>query len=194
MIMIDSCRSVHWWIGCIAYIYICTVKAILTILLWRICSCTIHEFCKCVDASHCKVVVKMIFFIKFKTLIHLNHSYQEINFPLKKSVWSSQTSDYVLVSWALQDLLLDWPQLTMHLFQDLYKKTRSILNKLTPQKFQVLLSQMQALKIDTESKLKGVIDLVFEKAISEPNFSVAYANMCRCLSMVSCNGYVYLCG
>ncbi|XP_052211936.1 eukaryotic translation initiation factor 4 gamma 1-like isoform X2 [Dreissena polymorpha] len=67
--------------------------------------------------------------------------------------------------------------------EDLYKKTRSILNKLTPQKFQVLLSQMQALKIDTESKLKGVIDLVFEKAISEPNFSVAYANMCRCLSM-----------
>ncbi|XP_052760532.1 eukaryotic translation initiation factor 4 gamma 1-like isoform X2 [Mya arenaria] len=67
--------------------------------------------------------------------------------------------------------------------EDLYKKTRSILNKLTPQKFQVLVSQMQALKIDTEDKLKGVIDLVFEKAISEPNFSVAYANMCRCLSM-----------
>ncbi|WAR13850.1 IF4G1-like protein [Mya arenaria] len=69
--------------------------------------------------------------------------------------------------------------------EDLYKKTRSILNKLTPQKFQVLVSQMQALKIDTEDKLKGVIDLVFEKAISEPNFSVAYANMCRCLSMES---------
>uniref|UniRef100_A0A672T6P5 Eukaryotic translation initiation factor 4 gamma 3 n=1 Tax=Sinocyclocheilus grahami TaxID=75366 RepID=A0A672T6P5_SINGR len=28
----------------------------------------------------------------------------------------------------------------------------------------------------------GVIDLVFEKAIDEPSFSVAYANMCRCLT------------
>ncbi|XP_053379539.1 eukaryotic translation initiation factor 4 gamma 1-like [Mercenaria mercenaria] len=67
--------------------------------------------------------------------------------------------------------------------EELYKKTRSILNKLTPQKFQTLVSQMQALPIDSENKLKGVIDLVFEKAISEPGFSVAYANMCRCLSM-----------
>ncbi|XP_053379566.1 eukaryotic translation initiation factor 4 gamma 1-like [Mercenaria mercenaria] len=67
----------------------------------------------------------------------------------------------------------------------LYKKTRSILNKLTPQKFQTLVSQMQALPIDSEEKLKGVINLVFEKAISEPSYGVAYANMCRCLSMVS---------
>lgn len=49
------------------------------------------------------------------------------------------------------------------MFQELYKKTRSILNKLTPQKFQTLVSQMQALPIDSENKLKGVIDLVFEK-------------------------------
>jgi len=88
--------------------------------------------------------------------------------------------------------LLDW-QLAAWLFQDLYRKTRSILNKLTPQKFQVLLSQMQALKIDTESKLKGVVDLVFEKAISEPLYTVVYANMGRCLSMVSCSGNMRLC-
>ncbi|KAI3374949.1 hypothetical protein L3Q82_021474, partial [Scortum barcoo] len=43
--------------------------------------------------------------------------------------------------------------------QELFKRLRSILNKLTPQKFQELMKQ----------------------AISEPNFSVAYANMCRCL-------------
>lgn len=49
------------------------------------------------------------------------------------------------------------------MFQELYKKTRSILNKLTPQKFQTLVSQMQALPIDSENELKGVIDLVFEK-------------------------------
>uniref|UniRef100_H3A733 Eukaryotic translation initiation factor 4 gamma 1 n=1 Tax=Latimeria chalumnae TaxID=7897 RepID=H3A733_LATCH len=65
--------------------------------------------------------------------------------------------------------------------QDLFRKVRSILNKLTPQMFQQLMKQVTELTIDTEERLKGVIDLVFEKAISEPNFSVAYANMCRCL-------------
>ncbi|XP_064157770.1 eukaryotic translation initiation factor 4 gamma 1-like isoform X4 [Anguilla rostrata] len=65
--------------------------------------------------------------------------------------------------------------------QDLFRRVRSILNKLTPQMFQQLMKQVTELTIDTEERLKGVIDLIFEKAISEPNFSVAYANMCRCL-------------
>uniref|UniRef100_A0A8C7UE89 Eukaryotic translation initiation factor 4 gamma 1 n=1 Tax=Oncorhynchus mykiss TaxID=8022 RepID=A0A8C7UE89_ONCMY len=64
---------------------------------------------------------------------------------------------------------------------ELFKRVRSILNKLTPQMFQQLMKQVKELTIDTEERLKGVIDLIFEKAISEPNFSVAYANMCRCL-------------
>ncbi|KAK1878600.1 Eukaryotic translation initiation factor 4 gamma 1 [Dissostichus eleginoides] len=64
---------------------------------------------------------------------------------------------------------------------ELFKRLRSILNKLTPQKFQELMKQVLELPIDTEERLKGTIDLIFEKAISEPNFSVAYANMCRCL-------------
>uniref|UniRef100_A0A8C7ZWB4 Eukaryotic translation initiation factor 4 gamma, 1a n=1 Tax=Oryzias sinensis TaxID=183150 RepID=A0A8C7ZWB4_9TELE len=65
--------------------------------------------------------------------------------------------------------------------RELFKRLRSILNKLTPQKFQELMKQVSELAIDTEERLKGAIDLIFEKAISEPNFSVAYANMCRCL-------------
>ncbi|OCT80610.1 eukaryotic translation initiation factor 4 gamma 1 isoform X2 [Xenopus laevis] len=65
--------------------------------------------------------------------------------------------------------------------QELFRRVRSILNKLTPQMFQQLMKQVTDLSIDTEDRLKGVIDLIFEKAISEPNFSVAYANMCRCL-------------
>lgn len=68
---------------------------------------------------------------------------------------------------------------------ELFKRLRSILNKLTPQKFQELMKQVTDLTIDTEERLKGAIDLIFEKAISEPNFSVAYANMCRCLMGVS---------
>lgn len=63
--------------------------------------------------------------------------------------------------------------------QEVLKRLRSILNKLTPQRFQELMKQVQELPIDTEERLKGAIDLIFEKAILEPNFSVAYANMCR---------------
>ncbi|XP_069119256.1 LOW QUALITY PROTEIN: eukaryotic translation initiation factor 4 gamma 3-like [Argopecten irradians] len=66
----------------------------------------------------------------------------------------------------------------------LYKKARGILNKLTPQKFQTLVKQMSELEIDTEERLKGVTDHVFEKAVSEPGFSVAYASMCRYLAMI----------
>uniref|UniRef100_UPI0037E87679 eukaryotic translation initiation factor 4 gamma 3 isoform X5 n=1 Tax=Semicossyphus pulcher TaxID=241346 RepID=UPI0037E87679 len=66
--------------------------------------------------------------------------------------------------------------------QELFRKVRSILNKLTPQKFNQLMKQVTDLTIDTEERLKGVIDLVFEKALDEPSFSVAYGNMCRCLA------------
>uniref|UniRef100_A0A672M2Q7 Eukaryotic translation initiation factor 4 gamma 3 n=1 Tax=Sinocyclocheilus grahami TaxID=75366 RepID=A0A672M2Q7_SINGR len=66
--------------------------------------------------------------------------------------------------------------------QELFRKVRSILNKLTPQMFHQLMKQVTDLTINTEERLKGVIDLVFEKAIDEPSFSVAYANMCRCLA------------
>ncbi|XP_042245961.1 eukaryotic translation initiation factor 4 gamma 3-like [Thunnus maccoyii] len=65
--------------------------------------------------------------------------------------------------------------------QELFRKVRSILNKLMPQNFRQLMTQMTNLTINTEERLKGVVDLIFEKAISEPSFSVAYANMCRCL-------------
>ncbi|XP_066126321.1 eukaryotic translation initiation factor 4 gamma 3 isoform X18 [Saccopteryx bilineata] len=68
--------------------------------------------------------------------------------------------------------------------QELFRKVRSILNKLTPQMFNQLMKQVSGLTVDTEERLKGVIDLVFEKAIDEPSFSVAYANMCRCLVTV----------
>ncbi|XP_071091109.1 eukaryotic translation initiation factor 4 gamma 3-like isoform X2 [Haliotis cracherodii] len=64
---------------------------------------------------------------------------------------------------------------------DLYRKVRSILNKLTPQKFRTLMKQVQGLVIDTEDRLKGVTDIIFEMAISEPAFSVVHANMCRYL-------------
>ncbi|KAM7395507.1 hypothetical protein PAMA_006993 [Pampus argenteus] len=65
--------------------------------------------------------------------------------------------------------------------QELFRKVRSILNKLTPQKFIQLMKKMTTLTINTEERLKGVVELVFEKAINEPSLSVVYANMCRCV-------------
>ncbi|KAM7445324.1 regulation of mRNA cap binding [Porites harrisoni] len=65
--------------------------------------------------------------------------------------------------------------------EELFRKVRSILNKLTSQNFQTLTQQIIDLDIDTPERLEGAIDLIFEKAIDEAAFSVAYANMCRCL-------------
>ncbi|KAI2659138.1 Eukaryotic translation initiation factor 4 gamma 3 [Labeo rohita] len=56
--------------------------------------------------------------------------------------------------------------------KELFRKVRSILNKLTPQMFHQLMKQVTDLTINTEERLKGVIDLVFEKAIDEPSFSL----------------------
>ncbi|XP_075212350.1 eukaryotic translation initiation factor 4 gamma 3-like isoform X3 [Lycorma delicatula] len=68
--------------------------------------------------------------------------------------------------------------------QELYKKVRSILNKLTPEKFETLVNQVKALPIDTPERLEGVINLVFDKAIDEPGFAKAYASMCKLVANV----------
>lgn len=67
----------------------------------------------------------------------------------------------------------------------LFKRLRTILNRLTPDNFQQLMKQVHELTIDTEQRLRGAINLIFEKAISEPNLSEAHANMCRFLTGVS---------
>ena len=84
----------------------------------------------------------------------------------------------------LDDLRVSVPVMT-YSPQDLFKEVRSILNKLTPEKFSQLMKQVTDLPIDTEERLNGVVDLVFEKAIDEPSFSVTNVNMCRCLATVS---------
>ncbi|XP_076320360.1 eukaryotic translation initiation factor 4 gamma 3-like [Tachypleus tridentatus] len=68
--------------------------------------------------------------------------------------------------------------------QELYRRLKGILNKLTPQMFQTLVGKIFDLQIDTEDRLIGVIDLVFQKAIDEPNFSVTYANLCKNLASI----------
>lgn len=64
----------------------------------------------------------------------------------------------------------------------LFKRVRGVLNKLTPERFDTLFEEINSFNIGTTERLHGVISLVFEKAIDEPHFSVAYARLCSKLS------------
>ncbi|KAI9201935.1 armadillo-type protein [Polychytrium aggregatum] len=64
----------------------------------------------------------------------------------------------------------------------LSKKARSILNKLTPEKFDKLARQMVELELTSPTFLKSVIELIFEKAVDEPSFGGLYANLCLFMS------------
>ncbi|BET00306.1 Eukaryotic translation initiation factor 4 gamma [Nesidiocoris tenuis] len=59
------------------------------------------------------------------------------------------------------------------------KKVRGILNKLTPQKFDRLLGQILDIPIESTHYLTEMVHLVFEKAVDEPSFSKAYADLCK---------------
>lgn len=62
--------------------------------------------------------------------------------------------------------------------EDLLRSVRGILNKLTPEKFDILVDHIMKLQMDTPEKITSVMELVFEKAIDEPNFSSSYAKLC----------------
>lgn len=117
---------------------------------------------------------------KIITSMSLN---DDVKLNKAEKAWKPSTKKPIQSRVATEDVVENDPEEIKT--QELFKRVRSILNKLTPQKFKQLMVQVQELTVDTEERLKGVIDLTFEKAISEPDFSVAYANMCRCLSGVS---------
>ncbi|KAJ8498101.1 hypothetical protein OPV22_008653 [Ensete ventricosum] len=58
------------------------------------------------------------------------------------------------------------------------KTVKGILNKLTPEKFDILKGQLIDAGITTPDILKGVITLIFEKAVFEPTFCPMYAQLC----------------
>uniref|UniRef100_H2Z560 W2 domain-containing protein n=1 Tax=Ciona savignyi TaxID=51511 RepID=H2Z560_CIOSA len=60
-----------------------------------------------------------------------------------------------------------------------FRKTRSILNKLTPEKFDKLCQDILNIGIASKEILKGIVILIFEKAIDELRYSSLYANLCR---------------
>ncbi|XP_044472116.1 eukaryotic translation initiation factor-like isoform X2 [Mangifera indica] len=62
------------------------------------------------------------------------------------------------------------------------KTIKGILNKLTPEKFDVLKGQLIDSGITTPDILKGVISLIFDKAVLEPTFCPMYALLCSDLN------------
>ena len=59
------------------------------------------------------------------------------------------------------------------LVKEMLKQVRGILNKLTPSKFDKLLAKIQAMNIDTEERMDGVIKLFFEKVSVAQQWSVS---------------------
>jgi translation initiation factor 4G len=68
--------------------------------------------------------------------------------------------------------------------KELLKRFRGYLNKITPQKYDVIEGKIRELEINTEDRLKRVLDLVFDKAVDEPAFCIQYATLCRYLGTV----------
>ena len=57
---------------------------------------------------------------------------------------------------------------------DIYGKFQGFLNKLTPQKFQVLAEQALQLEINTEERLKGIVDKIFTKVHGPPTVGTVF--------------------
>lgn len=61
-------------------------------------------------------------------------------------------------------------------------KVRGILNKLSDTNYEKLTDELLELVVETKDELDVFVDLVFQKATSEYNFSPLYAEMCHKLS------------
>eukprot|EP01135_Chromosphaera_perkinsii_P011543 Nk52_evm1s2438 gene=Nk52_evmTU1s2438 len=62
--------------------------------------------------------------------------------------------------------------------ESVFRNVRGILNKLTPEKFDKLTDQLVNVGIYNVNILRGVIILLFEKALDEPHYSSLYAQTC----------------
>ncbi|RKP19389.1 ARM repeat-containing protein, partial [Rozella allomycis CSF55] len=67
--------------------------------------------------------------------------------------------------------------------QKLYRDVTIALNKITRDNFDKVCSEILNMKIDDDIILAGVIDIIFAKAIDEPNFGAIYAQLCHKLSI-----------
>ncbi len=66
--------------------------------------------------------------------------------------------------------------------EKVFRTVKGILNKLTPEKYDVLLEQMMQAGISSAEILQGAISFIFDKAALERNFCSMYAQLCVNLS------------
>ena len=58
------------------------------------------------------------------------------------------------------------------------KEVKGVLNKLTPEKFDILSKQLLQLVTNSET-LHSTIALIFENAVAQPTFVAVYADLCN---------------
>lgn len=63
--------------------------------------------------------------------------------------------------------------------EEIFRKVRGLLNKLTPEKFDKLSAEFCSLLINSAKVVKGVIHLILDKALCEPAYSALYAQLCQ---------------
>lgn len=67
------------------------------------------------------------------------------------------------------------------------QQVRGILNKLTPENFEKLSDELLKIELGSKVILKGVILLIFQKALDELKYSRMYAQLCKRLSIEAQN-------
>ena len=72
------------------------------------------------------------------------------------------------------------------------RKVKGLLNKLTIEKFTPISQEILNVGITTTEILTAVIDIIFEKALDEPNFGAMYALLCSFLSFELPNVQVWV--
>ncbi|XP_010904381.2 uncharacterized protein LOC105031583 [Esox lucius] len=63
--------------------------------------------------------------------------------------------------------------------EEMFEQMDDILYRLTPKNFHQLMKVVSAFHIDTEDKVKGIIDLIYQRAILHPTFAEVYASVCH---------------
>jgi len=112
---------------------------------------------------------------KNKESFHGNQPPVVINLQSQEVVLKKTETPYVIKKLAGETLNED---------EELYRETRSILNKLTPENLQKLTSSLINLPITNENRLRNCIDIIFEKAIDEQVFSKTYGQLSKVLSQI----------
>lgn len=120
-----------------------------------------------------------------RSLSTTNHNRRVINLTLNRDTDLHKTKN----AWKPRKPAVDRDTETMdseHLKTlETLKTLRSILNKLTPEKYDKLMKQVTELSLNTEERLMGSVNLIFEKAVSEQHYCEVYANACKHLWTVS---------